>query len=201
MNYKDFKEQLDLAFKNYKIKINSFEQIDEYFLCDYGENSIFHYTFKGLSLWKFGLWLEYYENGNIKSYQFFARTKDELDKFKPDRSNIIVEKRFKDTHIAHSYDFQEIINMLTEIKHNKIVSYLKTNDILLFEWGEMNLFRRYIMTRMYLERRKREDRALFCDCKSLTSVPDIKCCEFMINKLCKKKETPASREKECTCEL
>ena len=148
MKYEDFKKQFEESLLSNDINIAKEEIINGYFLCDHGENSVFHYTFKGMPLWVFGMWLEYYdETEDIKSISFFARTKDDLDKFKPSRSSIMEMVKYEKGDQPNEYAAYFIIDILKRIKHTHIISYLDTNYDYEFKQSKFSIMALYTKVR------------------------------------------------------
>lgn len=106
-------ELRDIVFnkiKEFGFKIYNVENVDGYFICDMGKDSVTHFRLKGKGMWKhwkFGLWLnenymleeelckvkEMHENGEYgkepKVIQLFAQHDTWIDKFKPSRSALL----------------------------------------------------------------------------------------------------------------
>lgn len=106
---------------------------DTYFLGYHGDNSICHFGIKELPGWNFGIWFTYpdidVKDSPITGLQFFARHKDDMDKFKPSRSHLMIEDSHIDTEIKAEdiycqYSTLQIKNMCTLMKYHPVLSYL-----------------------------------------------------------------------------
>lgn len=106
-------ELRDIVFnkiKEFGFKIYNVQNVDGYFICDMGKDSVTHFRLKGKGMWKhwkFGLWLnenymseeelnkvkEMHENGEYgkepKVISLFAQHDTWIDKFKPSRSALL----------------------------------------------------------------------------------------------------------------
>ena len=72
-----------------------------YYLFDFGKNSVFHFTFKEIRGWKFGLWLRWEDEKEKKNLRidFFGHKIHWIDKFKPTQTmlaNGVVISSYKD---------------------------------------------------------------------------------------------------------
>lgn len=82
--------------KEFGFKIYNIENVDGYFICEMGKDSVTHFRLKGKGMWKhwkFGLWLhsEYMSDKDNKVIQLFAQHDTWIDKFKPSRSALLFE--------------------------------------------------------------------------------------------------------------
>ncbi|MGN0656961.1 MAG: hypothetical protein ACI4KR_09210 [Ruminiclostridium sp.] len=106
---------------------------DTYFIGYHGDNSICHFRIKELPGWNFGIWFTYpdidVKDSPITGLQFFVRHKDDMDKFKPSRSNLLIEDDHIDTDIKaedvyYQHSTLQIKNMCTLMKCHPVLSYL-----------------------------------------------------------------------------
>ena len=83
---------------------------DGYFLFEFGKNSVFHFTFKEIRGWKFGLWLRWEdeEKKNLR-IEFFGDKIHWINKFKPTQTplaNSIVISSYKELG-----DFEKMLDL------------------------------------------------------------------------------------------
>ena len=101
---KETKEYSELFLKTQNAILASFEKIskiserhflDGYFIFYHGENAVCHFKLKKYPQWLFGIWLRYMEEkdpGKDKiNVQIFAQIEENIDKFKPTRSEFLSE--------------------------------------------------------------------------------------------------------------
>lgn len=121
----------ELAENKFHTKDISFG--DTYFLGYHGDNSICHFRIKELPGWNFGIWFTYpdidVKDSSITGLQFFARHKDDMDKFKPSNSHFLVEdnsiKAEDDASEVHYYySTLQIKAICALMKYHPVLSYL-----------------------------------------------------------------------------
>lgn len=79
---------------NYRLKVTNKAFGNGYYLFEFGEDSVCHFTIKGLKRWAFGLWVR--ENDDNESYNInlFGEHSDYIDKFKPTATKITYEFKY-----------------------------------------------------------------------------------------------------------
>ena len=90
MEYKDIIEKvftcIETEYDYFNVKINNKNYGNGYYLFEMGDNSVCHFTVKGLKRWLFGIWVQE-EKSQYKIY-LFGEHKDYIDKFKPSATSI-----------------------------------------------------------------------------------------------------------------
>jgi len=96
-----------------------------YYLFEFGKNSVFHFTFKEIRGWKFGLWLRWEDDEKKKiKIDFFGHKINWIDKFKPTQtllSNSVVISSYKDLE-----DFE----LMDDLFYGSNDNYYSNGDIL-----------------------------------------------------------------------
>ena len=129
------------AMRKFSFKPYDIEYGNGYFLFDMGDDSVVHFRVKGVwKHWKFGMWVhsEYlsedclkeeaerkpdWREGN-KVVQIFAQYDTQIDKFKPSRSELLVEyeaREWKD--IVEKYKMYELMDMLKMMRQHPFMCY------------------------------------------------------------------------------
>lgn len=88
-------EWLISFFKEEGIKINTVNRSNGYFIFEFGENSVTHFTIKRKN-WTFGIWVTVPEE-NKTCISLFGEHNNYIDKFKPSRTAISSIMTFDDT--------------------------------------------------------------------------------------------------------
>ena len=141
MNNLEIKNIIFDAIKLFGYKIIKEQRVDGYFLFEGDKDSVTHFHIKGISHWKFGLWIhaeylddEYREKEKELTYdeyykvvQLFAQYDTAIDKFKPSRSDFLVEYNACDwnNYIDGLYKapWHEIKAMIGMLKKHPLISY------------------------------------------------------------------------------
>lgn len=91
---------LDYLKRKAGLTVKTIESGNGYFLFEFGKNSVFHFTFKEIRGWKFGLWLRWEDDEKNKLLvEFFGHKINWINKFKPTQTmlaNSVVISSYKD---------------------------------------------------------------------------------------------------------
>jgi hypothetical protein len=91
---------LDYLKRKAGLTVKTIASGNGYFLFEFGKNSVFHFTFKEIRGWKFGLWLRWEDDEKKKlKIDFFGHKINWIDKFKPTQTmlaNSVVISSYKD---------------------------------------------------------------------------------------------------------
>lgn len=99
LGYADsYRKCAELFFKNVNeewplrekpVYFSDIEYLDGYFIFGYGTNSVVHFHVDECPGWKFGIWWnKQKDDKDVFTGEFFAQFEEEIDKFKPSRSEI-----------------------------------------------------------------------------------------------------------------
>ena len=101
-----------------------------YFIFDMGEDGVVHFNIKGLSGWKFGMWIETdpekLKNESGKKYpsvQFFCQHELNINKFKPSRSFFLENFDLEYIESYYNWRFCYIDDMIRMIKRHPFISF------------------------------------------------------------------------------
>lgn len=148
MTNAELREIVFNKIKEFGFKIYNVENIDGYFICDMGKDSVTHFRLKGKGMWKhwkFGLWVnsKYMSEQYITQYkgtnempkviQLFAQHDTWIDKFKPSRSALLfeldaeqfqnfIDKKDKNVY-GESYTFNQMKTMLKMMCRHPFMCY------------------------------------------------------------------------------
>lgn len=143
------------------LKENGFtpENIEEhngYYLFEFGEKTVFHFTIKEIKKWKFGLWIRDGKKKDSFRIEFFGDKIDWIDKFKPTASTLSYEneytlERFNKSSIEDEltffyYDFCRHLRQLKASRHIKEYSlnhFTGEDSFLKWMWHEFTVFKWY----------------------------------------------------------
>lgn len=128
MTKRDVAEKIFTYIRNNKFNPINIEYGNGYFIFDRGEDSVIHFSIKGLNGWKFAMWLDDVddEEDNKKEcikIRFFCQHKLNIDKFKPSRSFFLEEIDFSDVDKNNDWNFWGIKKMLKMIQRHPFVSF------------------------------------------------------------------------------
>lgn len=125
---------LDYLKRKAGLTVKTIESGNGYFLFEFGRNSVFHFTFKEIRGWKFGLWLRWEDDEKKKlKIDFFGHKINWIDKFKPTQTmlaNSVVISSYKDLD-----DFE----LMYDLFYSSNEHYDSDGDIL--KW--LGLLKRY----------------------------------------------------------
>ena len=106
-----FKEVSQAWFKHIKEEfgydVHNVEYGNGYFIFERGENSVVHFNIKQAPKFKFAIWFDYPQNEKqfYGEWQVFAQVEENIDKFKPSRSPLLVKE---DYHITEDKQFKNL---------------------------------------------------------------------------------------------
>ena len=125
---------LDYLKRNVGLTVKTEVSGDGYFLFEFGKNSVFHFTFKEIRGWKFGLWLRWNDEAKKElQIDFFGDKIHWINKFKPTQTplaNSVVIKSYKDLE-----DFEKMYDLFYHANED----YYSDGDIM--KW--LKLLKRY----------------------------------------------------------
>jgi hypothetical protein len=120
-----------------------------YYLFEFGKNSVFHFTFKEIRGWKFGLWLRWEDDEKKKlKIDFFGHKINWIDKFKPTQTMLA------NSVVISSYKDLEDFELMYDLFHSSNEHYSSDGDIL--KWlKHLKRYRHlteYFMSSNYLDK-------------------------------------------------
>lgn len=147
MTSKEFMDSFRNEFKKEKFHIikEKFDEGYDFALC---------FEVKETKDWKYGIWFLFDEKQKekVNSLQFFARHKDDLDKFKPSRSHYCREINIENSVKIEEWELASCIEMVKQIKTHPFLSYESDIGYSFYPYG--NLFFKYIKNRIFYKIKK-----------------------------------------------
>lgn len=123
MNNTEIKLTILNKLKELGFKLYNIDNVDNYFIMEGEKDSITHFYIKGLSHWKFGLWINCTDKENCT--YLFTQYDTQIDKFKPSRSHFCVE--LSENDITNGY-FREVESMIKHIKRHPMIAYNESEE-------------------------------------------------------------------------
>lgn len=143
-------------FKENGFTPENIEEHDGYYLFEFGEKTVFHFTIKEIKKWKFGLWIRDGKKKDSFRIEFFGDKIDWIDKFKPTASTLSYEneytlERFNKSSIEDEltffyYGFCRHLRQLKASRHIKEYSlnnFTGEDSFLKWMWHEFTVFKWY----------------------------------------------------------
>lgn len=118
MNNTEIKTKILNKLNELGFKLHHINNVDNYFIMEGDKDSITHFYIKGLSHWKFGLWINCTDKEDCT--YLFTQYDTQIDKFKPSRSHFCVELSENDIKNGYSY---QIKSMIKHIKRHPMIAY------------------------------------------------------------------------------
>lgn len=116
---------LDYLKRKVGLTVKTIESGNGYFLFEFGKNSVFHFTFKEIRGWKFGLWLRWEDDEKNKLLvEFFGHKTNWIDKFKPTQTMLA------NSIVISSYKDLEDVELMYDLFHGSNEHYSSNGDIL-----------------------------------------------------------------------
>lgn len=150
------KSTLFNILKENDFTIENIEEGNGYFLFEFGEKTVFHFTIKEIKKWKFGLWIREGKKKDSFRIEFFGDKIDWIDKFKPTASTFSHENEYTVEHFNKSsiedeltfyyYSFCRHLRQLKVSRHIKEYSlnhFTGEDSFLEWMWHEFVTFKWY----------------------------------------------------------
>lgn len=107
----------EYALEENPVHFSDIQYLDGYYIFGYGTNSVVHFHVDECPGWKFGIWWNKREGDNDAfTGEFFAQLEEEIDKFKPSRSEISanIQVNLSQTAMCHAYGAAEQIRFIRD---------------------------------------------------------------------------------------
>lgn len=95
-----------------------------YYLFDLGEDAVCHFVIPNRKGWKFGIWIDGFEDGKYK-VRLFGEYKDYIDKFKPSACRISYGVKINETFEDLTFVLYDFIGELACVKDSNWASIIK----------------------------------------------------------------------------
>lgn len=130
------------ALSQQGVKVRDVKDMCGYFIFAFGLGSVYHFHVKGLSNnWKFGMWINPLkplfstENNDCdldKPFvQLFCQRKEMIDKFKPSRSDMLVEMSYRDWKYAMDGNMIQLEWFADDV--SRMVKFIHKHPILAYD--------------------------------------------------------------------
>lgn len=124
MNKKEIKNTMLGIIEKSGFKPYDVEDIGGYFIFEMDENTVTHFRVKGVwKHWKFGMWIN--DEDLEHTVQIFCQHDQCIDKFKPSRSDLLVEYSMEDIESCNGdvKNLYNLLDMLEVIKNHPFMCY------------------------------------------------------------------------------
>jgi len=131
------KESTDLFFRfvndclrdENSVHFEDVEYLDGYFLFAFGSNSVIHFHIKECPGWKFGIWWQIPDGSNPKQRyingEFFAQYEENIDKFKPSRSEICAQITARPWNEEAERSCRDAVSCITFIRDEPYLAFCR----------------------------------------------------------------------------